>query len=150
MRFALFMLAACGVLQAAVPVEIWPSGELQKSAGQLSADAESKGLAGKTLGAWGGHSASLWRRAKSGAAELHKTKADLFIIEQGSATLVFGGTLVDPKTGAPNEVRGTSIKGGESRKLAPGDVVHIPPGVPHQFVLEKGQSVAYYAVKIGG
>ena len=114
----------------------------------MAPESEAKSIAGKTLGSYGNHSASLWRRAKSGQAELHKTRTDLLIVEQGSATLVFGGTIPDPRTTAPNEIRGTSIQGGESKKIEPGDIIRIPPGTPHQFVLDKGQSVAYFALKI--
>jgi mannose-6-phosphate isomerase-like protein (cupin superfamily) len=135
-------------LRAAGGVEIWSGAELKGSAGKLAQEAEGKGIAGKTLGAYGNHSASLWRRAKSGQAELHKTKIDLIVVEQGSATLVYGGVIPDAHPTGPNEVRGTSIEHGESRRLAPGDIVRIPAGTPHRFVLEKGEEVAYFAVKI--
>jgi mannose-6-phosphate isomerase-like protein (cupin superfamily) len=128
---------------AAGPVEIWNGSELKSSAGSLSAQSEAKGIAGKTFGA-----ASLWRRAKSGEAELHKTRTDLLVIEEGSATLVYGGTIRGAHTTQVNEVRGTSIEGGQSRKLVPGDIVRIPLNTPHQFVLDKGQSVAYFALKL--
>jgi len=128
---------------AAGPVEIWTGGELKQASGALASEAQSKTMAGKTFGA-----ASLWRRAKSGEAELHKTKTDLMVIEEGSATLVFGGTIPDAHTTQPNEIRGSSIKGGESRKLQPGDIVRIPANTPHQFVLEKGQSISYFALKL--
>lgn len=136
-------LICASSIYAATGVEIWAGLDLKNSAGQLASEAEAKGIAGKTLGA-----ASLWRRAKSGQAELHKTKTDLLIVEQGSATLVFGGVIPDGKTTTPNEIRGSSIKGGESRKVEAGDVIHIPAGTPHQFVLDKGQSVAYFALKL--
>jgi mannose-6-phosphate isomerase-like protein (cupin superfamily) len=135
-------------LQAAGAVEIWSGADLKSSAAKLSTEAEAKSIAGKTLGAYGNHSASLWRRAKSGEAELHKTKVDLIVIEQGSATLVYGGTIPDARTTAPNELRGKSILHGESRKLGPGDIVRIPAGTAHQFILEKGEEVAYFALKI--
>jgi mannose-6-phosphate isomerase-like protein (cupin superfamily) len=136
------LLCASG-LYAASGVEIWTGPDLKNSSGQLASEADAKGMAGKTLGA-----ATLWRRSKSGEAELHKTKTDLLIVEQGSATLVFGGAIPDAKTTAPNEIRGSSIRGGESRRVEAGDIIRIPPGTPHQFVLDKGQSVAYFALKI--
>jgi mannose-6-phosphate isomerase-like protein (cupin superfamily) len=136
------LLCASG-LYAATGVEIWTGPDLKNFSGQLASEADSRGMAGKTLGA-----ATLWRRSKSGEAELHKTKADLLIVEQGAATLVFGGTIPDAKITAPNEVRGASIRGGESRRVEAGDIIRIPPGTPHQFVLDKGQSVAYFAFKI--
>jgi mannose-6-phosphate isomerase-like protein (cupin superfamily) len=142
------MMLAAASLHGASGVEIWSGAELKGTAGKLAQEAQAKNIAGKTLGAYGNHSASLWRRAKSGQAELHKIKVDLIVVEQGSATLVYGGAIPDAHTTAPNEVRGTSIHRGESRRLGPGDIVRIPAGTPHQFVLEKGEEVAYFAVKI--
>jgi len=138
--FAAVALSLC----AAQTDEVWSAGELKSTADKLSAEALAKGIAGKPLGA----SAALWRRAKSGEAELHKTKTDLIVIEEGFATLVTGGAILDPRSTAPNELRGASIRGGESRRLAPGDIVRIPAGTPHQFLLDKGEHVAYFAVKI--
>ena len=135
-------------LMAAERVEIWTSADLKTSAARLASEAEAKSIAGKTLGAWGNHSASLWRRAKSGEAELHKTKIDLIVVEDGAATLVTGGAIPDAHTTQPNEVRGSAIRGGVSRKIGPGDIIRIPPGTPHQFILEKGQTIAYFAVKL--
>jgi len=137
---AFLVLAA---LLLAGSVEIWPSSPLKTSADELAAEARAKGIAGKTLGG-----ASLWRRSKSGQAELHKTKTDIIVIQQGTATLVWGGTVEAPKTSAPNEIRGAAIRGGESKKVGPGDILRIPSGTPHQFILGKGESIAYFALKI--
>ncbi|MDP9171783.1 MAG: hypothetical protein M3N54_14295, partial [Acidobacteriota bacterium] len=113
---------------AASPVQIWTPGELKTSASQLATHPDAATIAGKTLGSYGTHSISLWRRAKSGEAELHKTKTDLIVIEDGSATLLVGGTIPDAHTTLPNEVRGSAIRGGESKKVSPGDIIRIPPG----------------------
>jgi mannose-6-phosphate isomerase-like protein (cupin superfamily) len=136
----ILLLAA---ILAAGPVEIWTGSDLKTSAQALAGESEAKAIAGRTLGA-----ASLWRRAKSGEAELHKTKTDLLVIEEGAATLVFGGSIRGAHATQPNEIRGTAIDGGESRKLGPGDIVRIPPNTPHRFILEKGQSIAYFALKL--
>jgi len=142
------LLLCLSSLIAAERVEIWTSADLKTSAASLTSEAEARSIAGKTLGSWGNHSASLWRRAKSGEAELHKTKIDLIVVEDGAATLVTGGGIPDAHTTQPNEVRGSSIRGGVSRKIGPGDIIRIPPGTPHQFILEKGQTIAYFAVKL--
>ncbi|MCI0748394.1 MAG: hypothetical protein L0Y58_23555 [Verrucomicrobia subdivision 3 bacterium] len=52
---------------------------------------------------------------------------------EGSALFVTGGTAVEPKTIAPDEVRGKEIKDGESRRIGKGDVIIVPNGVPHWF-----------------
>jgi mannose-6-phosphate isomerase-like protein (cupin superfamily) len=141
-RISLGIALLVGTLQGA-SVEFWSGSELKSSAERLEQEAGTKGIGGTTSGA-----ASIWRRARSGEAELHKTKTDLLVIQQGSATLIFGGTIPDARTSAPNEIRGKSIRNGESRKLIPGDIILIPAGTPHQFILEKGQQVAYFALKL--
>lgn len=133
---------------AGAPVHIWSAAGIKQVSAELAPAAEAKGIEGKTLGAYGNHSAAIWRRAKSGEAELHKIKTDLIVVEEGEATLIFGGTMPNARISAPNELRAASIVGGESRKIGPGDVVLIPPGTPHQFILGRSQSVAYFALKI--
>jgi quercetin dioxygenase-like cupin family protein len=61
---------------------------------------------------------------------------------------VYGGSLVDGKTTAPNEMRAASIAGGMEKKLAPGDVVTIPPKVAHQLKIDPGKEFTYFVVKV--
>src|SRR5205085_6824078 len=58
------------------------------------------------------------RREKSGMAEVHKLDADVIHVLDGGATFVTGGTVVDPKEIATDEVRGSSIQGGQTREIA--------------------------------
>lgn len=87
------------------------------------------------------------RREAPGLAEVHTDDADLAYVQQGSATLVTGGTLQNPRTVEPHEIRGDSIIGGETRELQPGDVVVIPSGVPHWFKAVS-KPFTYYVVKV--
>jgi len=116
-RATLPLLVCAAGLLAADKVDVWTISDLKASSDRLASEAQAKKIAGKTLGAWGSHSASLWRRTQSGEAELHKTKSDLIVIEDGGATLVTGGSIPDAHTTTPGEVRGSSIRGGVSRKL---------------------------------
>ena len=107
------------------------------------------GLAGETLGKWGNHLLLKTRREASiGQAELHETQADLIIVQGGSATFIIGGKVVGGKTSAPNEIRGTSIEGGEKQTLKAGDVLHIPAKTPHQMLLDPGQTLDYIVLKV--
>jgi mannose-6-phosphate isomerase-like protein (cupin superfamily) len=144
------VLASLAVLTAAAPpaVDIWSAADMKQTSAELASAAEANGVEGKTLSTFGADSTAIWRRAKSGQAELHKTKTDILVIEEGEATLVYGGTIPDGKSTSLVEIRGSSIKGGITRKIGPGDVIRIPPNTPHQFVLAKGQTVSYFAVKI--
>lgn len=86
------------------------------------------------------------RREKPGIAETHGRDADIMYVLDGSATLVTGGTLVNPTTEAPDELRGTAISGGEIRHVSKGDVLIVPAGVPHWFK-EVTNPFLYYVVK---
>jgi glc operon protein GlcG len=61
--------------------------------------------------------------------------------------LVTGGAPVGTKPIAAHELRGTSVTGGETRQLVPGDVIIIPNGVPHWFK-EVSAPFNYYVVKV--
>ena len=87
------------------------------------------------------------RRDAAGIAEIHAKDTDIFHILEGSAVLVTGGTAVETKSIGPDEFRGARIEGGQSRRLAKGDVIIIPPGVPHWFKEVNGPFV-YYVVKV--
>lgn len=87
------------------------------------------------------------RREKPGQAEIHTKDADVIYVLQGAATFVTGGEAMDAKNTAPDELRGSSIKGGETRKIARGDVIIVPHGVAHQF-LEVTNPFLYYVVKV--
>jgi glc operon protein GlcG len=87
------------------------------------------------------------RRDGPGMAEIHTRDTDVAYVLQGSALLVTGGTAVDVKAIGPEELRGRAIRGGESRQLAPGDVVVIPNGVPHWFA-RVDAPLLYYVVKV--
>jgi glc operon protein GlcG len=87
------------------------------------------------------------RREGPGMAEVHTRDTDIAYVLQGSATLVTGGTAVDLKSIGPEELRGSGIRGGETRTLQPGDVVIIPNGIPHWFK-EVSTPFLYYVVKV--
>jgi mannose-6-phosphate isomerase-like protein (cupin superfamily) len=53
----------------------------------------------------------------------------------------------DARPSEPNELRGSTIVGGESRRVAKGDVIVIPAGVPHMFTHVQGP-LNYYVVKV--
>ena len=63
------------------------------------------------------------------------------------ATLIVGGTAVNPKSTGAGEVRAPSINGGERRQLAAGDLVNIPANIPHQVLVAAGKQFTYFVVK---
>ena len=86
-------------------------------------------------------------RDKAGMVEIHEQDTDIVYVLKGSAQLVTGGTPVGTKTITPHELRAPTVKGGETRRLVPGDVVIIPNGVPHWFK-EVEAPFDYYVVKV--
>ncbi len=93
-----------------------------------------------------GYKINTSRRTEPGLAEVHARETDVFYVVEGSATLVVGGTVVEPRSVSADEVRGKSIAGGETHQLKPGDVVVISPGTPHQFTKVHGP-FHYFVVK---
>jgi len=87
------------------------------------------------------------RRDAPGIAEIHTRDTDIIHVLEGTATLVTGGTAVEAKTIAPDEIRGKEIQGGESRRIGKGDVIIIPNGVPHWFK-QVDAPVLYFVVKV--
>jgi mannose-6-phosphate isomerase-like protein (cupin superfamily) len=88
-------------------------------------------------GTWGNHGLLLVRREGDGEAEVHTTQVDVITVISGAGTLIVGGTVVGGHDSAANEIRGTSITGGERHPMAPGDVFHIPAKIPHQMLVPK-------------
>lgn len=87
------------------------------------------------------------RREGPGMVEVHTKDTDILYVVSGSATVVTGGTMVDGKSTAPDEIRGREITGGETLHLVVGDAMIIPDGVPHWFK-EVQAPFLYFVVKV--
>ena len=66
------------------------------------------------------------------AAELHDASDDVYYVLEGSANLVLGGKLDDPKETEPGEWRSPRIIDGKTFEIKKGDLVIVPRGTPHQ------------------
>jgi len=115
-----------------------PAADIKAQTEQLIPLAKPTGSTGPILATYGNLSLMLSVRTANGVGELHQHFDDLMIVEQGSATLITGGSLIDPKPGANGEIRGTGVQGGVSRTLAAGDVAIVPAGLPHQLLIPPG------------
>jgi mannose-6-phosphate isomerase-like protein (cupin superfamily) len=146
--FCLIALAA--VAAAALPAGYthWTAEQIEVRAKNLSSKMSKVKVATESLGGWGNHSMSVVHREGSGEAELHETQSDILFIRSGDAAIVIGGTIPNGRHTTPHEIRGPTIEGGEKQPLHPGDVLHIAPKTPHQMILEPGQKLDYYAVKV--
>jgi mannose-6-phosphate isomerase-like protein (cupin superfamily) len=63
---------------------------------------------------------------------------------------LLGGRLINGETVGPHEKRNGTIEGGVRRKMSAGDVVRIPPKVPHQVLLNGAPEFNYFVVKVKG
>ena len=97
---------------------------------------------------FGTHLTMMAHRQTDGEAEIHEGVTDVFYVLSGEGTLVVGGKVIGGKSTGPGELRGTSIQGGVSKKLAAGDIVNIPVRTPHQTLVKAGQQITYFVVKV--
>ena len=84
-----------------------------------------------------------------------KTTSIFFVLD-GAGTIITGGKLAKPTAISADDPdlellgtgsRGSGIEGGKSHRIAKGDVVIIPAGIPHGFsAIEK--SITYEVVRI--
>ena len=86
------------------------------------------------------------------SALLHDRVTEVYQILTGAGMFETGGTLVEGKpVDLTSEAAGPSIRGtiesGESKRMGPGDVVVIPPGVPHRFSKLEG-TITYLVTRI--
>lgn len=77
-------------------------------------------------------------RASVGPANLHEAENEIFYVLEGSATLVTGGTLVEPTPARNGNRNGARVDGGQSREVKAGDVLYIAAGTPHGFSAVNG------------
>ena len=132
---SLAALAASMTAAAQEPVTFIPAAETAK--------AFAKGQPLKEAAAYKVHAS---RRDAPGVPEVHERDTDIIYVLDGRATIVTGGRVVDPKTTAPNEIRGKAIEGGDTRELTKGDFLIVPNGVPHWFS-KVDTPFLYYVVK---
>jgi mannose-6-phosphate isomerase-like protein (cupin superfamily) len=103
------------------------------------------------------HRAKTAGRDAGGGIE-HSQITEIYHVIEGNATLVTGGTMENLKEVPPDSpvvavlngpsTRGGPIQNGVSRKIAPGDVVIIPPNTPHWFSEITSEQIVYLVVRV--
>jgi mannose-6-phosphate isomerase-like protein (cupin superfamily) len=88
----------------------------------------------------------------------HSQITEVYHIIEGTATLVTGGTIENPREAPPDgqvvkvlngpSSGGGVIQNGVSRKVGPGDVVIIPPNTAHWFSEITSDQIVYLVVRI--
>ena len=102
----------------------------------------------ETLADYGDHRLRLLYRDADGFPELHDKIVDVVMVHSGEAALMLGGTMSGKKGSVETgEYLGTSLTGGERHALAAGDILHIPAGIPHSFLVAPGKHITYVLLK---
>ena len=106
------------------------------------------GNAGVLLVHYPNHYINLNVRVRPGSGELHSHWNDIFVVLDGEATEVTGGTIPGMTMDAKGEGHGAMVVGGVEHKLHKGDVLHITAGTPHQTLMEPGKTFTYIVIKV--
>lgn len=101
------------------------------------ADLRARGRATTRLMEGGTYSLNARHQTGAEPPRIHKTLVELYFIQDGAGTLVTGGAIVEGV-----------IRGGVERSVKAGDVIFIPPGVPHAF--SEARALSYLNVHFGG
>jgi mannose-6-phosphate isomerase-like protein (cupin superfamily) len=125
--------AAAPPTAARVPTDrasYFANGDLQN----IWKDLEAKQVINQRIVEGGSYSVNVRIVRPTDAPLVHRKSADVWVVMAGTATSVTGGALQNPAL-RPNsdDTAGTAIRGGTDQPLKPGDIVFVPPGVPHAF-----------------
>jgi mannose-6-phosphate isomerase-like protein (cupin superfamily) len=129
----------------------WPAAKLKGFPATLKAKAATgkKGaIAMEQLDNHGNFTSMVARRDAPGEPEVHADWNDIFIAQDGEATLLYGGKVEGGHDTTPGEGRGGKIVGGKSQKLGAGDMVIIPAGMPHQTNATSDKTFTYMVIKV--
>jgi mannose-6-phosphate isomerase-like protein (cupin superfamily) len=126
----------------------WTAAELKQHDAELPKHMAPDHSSRETLADYGDHRFRMLYRDADGNPEQHDAIIDIVYVQSGSGTLVMGGTMVGKKGTNAGEWVGTRLDGGDSHPLGAGDIVHIPAGIPHSFLVAKGQHITYVLLKI--
>ena len=149
-----FGLLAASLLGSLAPVASAfadpPSVDDHRSAAELETRPASlpNGFVVQDIWAGTGFRVASIQRNAPGEVEVHASMSDVFVIEKGRATALLGGRVEGGRETAPGERRGGTIVGGHLRELAPGDMLWVPAGLPHQIIPKKGGIFRYAIVKV--
>jgi uncharacterized RmlC-like cupin family protein len=148
------LLLLCMVMPALAQsndgIVYWPAVKLKGYSSTLKATQNTKKstTASEILSDLGNYKFEILRRDASGTGELHQNWTDVFIVQGGEATIAYGGKIEESRDTGNGEFRGPKMVGGKSQKVALGDVLVMPPGVPHQTLVEPGKSFFALIVKV--
>jgi mannose-6-phosphate isomerase-like protein (cupin superfamily) len=146
----------CAVAVLAVPVRaadppgfaIWRASDLKKHEAELAQHVAADHSSRETLADYKDHRFRMLYRDADGNPEQHDAIIDVVMIQSGEGTLLLGGAMAGRRATSPGEWLGTKLDGGERHPVGAGDIVHIPAGIPHSFLVPSGKHITYVLLKI--
>ena len=148
---ALLIGAAAGVMVAQNTKGPQPPAKVTYMSAEQIAEALAKGGPALTPRAAlitrdSAHMVAGGRRDVGGDAEQHEKAYDIVYVTEGEAVYITGGTLKNSKQTSPGEMLGGTIEGGEEHHLKKGDVMVVPPGIPHWW--KDAKNIRYMIMKV--
>ena len=143
-------LLAAPLLAADPPgFALWKASDLRSHDAALATHVADDHSSRETLADYKSHRFRMLYRDADGNPEQHDAIIDIVMVQSGEGTLVLGGTMVGRRaTATAGEWLGTRLDGGERHPVGAGDIVHIPAGIPHSFLVPKGKHLTYVLLKI--
>jgi mannose-6-phosphate isomerase-like protein (cupin superfamily) len=127
---------------------VWRAADLESHDAALSTHVAADHSSRETLADYGDHRFRLLYRDADGNPEQHDTIIDVVMVQSGEGALQLGGTMAGRRSTGAGEYVGTRLDGGDRHPLGPGDIVHIPAGIPHSFLVPPGKHLTYVLLKI--
>ncbi|WP_375271073.1 cupin domain-containing protein [Sphingomonas sp.] len=134
--FAASLLAAGPAIAQTAPAQMASAAEIRAKVAAMAARMGKSSFAYEPLVSDGRTVAALEYWKAPGKPAVHPDEAEYAIVIEGAGTLVSGGTMADAKETRSGLVEGSRIDGGTTRRLATGDVILVPAGVPHWFGID--------------
>ena len=79
------------------------------------------------------------------AARTHPRTTEVYVVREGSGTLVTGGQIVNENGQPVDGQQHAAIRGGTERVISAGDLVFIPAGVPHS--IRDTDGITYFNIR---
>ena len=79
--------------------------------------------------------------------EVHDGSDDVYYVLDGEATLMLGGSLIEPNQISTGEWRSKNASGGQALVIHKGDLIVVPRGTPHQRTVT-GKGFSMILIKI--
>lgn len=145
---AVFLMPLYASAEDKAEAEVFSGKSVASQLQTLAQTAKASASSGATLADYGSHAIKLSVRSTSGGAEVHAHYDDVFVVTEGTATLVTGGTVLDAKTDEDGETKGSSIQNGTSHTIVKGDIIHVPAGTPHRLIIAPGVVFGAIVIKV--